>query len=521
MNGLEKSSLGVRYLLRYTQNARPENFDVVKNCISEIKFWGLHMLLCNNYGPLFECIPEAILAKVFNCSKVQNMGNVLDDNSLEKYDYGKGYHSNIKEKYSTQLRLIRNALAHNSFTFDGETINVYNQTNGFKASFDIAWLETAVKCLLSSPNYVLKKGTVDYSIVTIANNATSAECISSLKASGQLYLLKLTCSAENSDIIAIKFPRLATFKDRISFNEMKVGFLRVLKTKILEKCQIMSPQEAFKETLPMLKKVYRGIFDIEVVPIKEEILKDESFNQLSFTEGCNYITNKYSQENETLGNTIDLKSLLEVLDSLSSNNPLSKEQVYTIKNNAFYLLRLYSYILFANNDIVRHKNCCQVLDDYSSSIDLYYVHAQKVWSEYIKKISNALDTLIKSSANPKVIDLWEDRLRMYQDRLKTITSSDENSLLYRLRNSLIHDNVEEKDGNIVFYGEEPVIELPRLKKKTNQLVSYPWQNKSRTYEIVIPISTYLEMLDKMYTIAGMEIFVNIAKYRQRKSYLSS
>ena len=46
MQGVEKASLGTRYLLKYLENKKPVYFDVVKNCISEVRFWALVMHFC-------------------------------------------------------------------------------------------------------------------------------------------------------------------------------------------------------------------------------------------------------------------------------------------------------------------------------------------------------------------------------------------------------------------------------------------------------------------------------------------
>lgn len=521
MNGVQKASLGTRYLLKYVNNRNEAYFDVIKDCIKEVKFWALLMHFCNNMDELFAIIPDEIISRVFECKEISKMTDIFDDSKKVSYSYGFGYHSVIKGEYKTQLRLIRNCLAHGSFTFDGNLINVYQADSDFKATFDIKWFETLIMCLLSNANYIFKKGLIDYSIINISFNGNTAKDIAPLSKNGDVRLIKLTCVTDDVNVINSKFPRLASHKERINFDKMKVGFIRGLKYKIQEKSATMDKKRAFSESFKLLQKAYSGIFNIELKEIDPSILEDPEFLKLDFKEACDYLTNKYNQEDKTNRNTIELKSILEILTKIESEEKLTLEDEYSIKDYQFFLLRLYGYILFASspkNDPQMHK----IFTEYLDNIDCHYVHAHKVWSEYIKKISNALDTLKKADVKPRQIELWKDRLKLYQLRLENYTDpSKEFNHFRKLRNALTHGLVECHDTNLVFYGEEPVIKLPRLKKKTGELTEVSFQNNSRTFEIIVNKDIYLQLLDRLYENTGIEIKVNIAKYRQRKGYLES
>lgn len=82
MQGVEKASLGTRYLLKYLENKKPVYFDVVKNCISEVRFWALVMHFCNNMDDLFKELPDEIIAKVFKSEKIAKVIDVLDEVNL-------------------------------------------------------------------------------------------------------------------------------------------------------------------------------------------------------------------------------------------------------------------------------------------------------------------------------------------------------------------------------------------------------------------------------------------------------
>ena len=98
---------------------------------------------------------------------------------------------------------------------------------------------------------------------------------------------------------------------------------------------------------------------------------------------------------------------------------------------------------------------------------------------------------------------------------------DDNNILRLLRNSITHGLVEHSDNLIVFYGEEPTLTLPKINSKTKELTEYTFQNKRRTFEIDMDKDTYLSLLDSLYEASGIEIKVNISKYRKRKNYLSN
>ena len=118
--------------------------------------------------------------------------------------------------------------------------------------------------------------------------------------------------------------------------------------------------------------------------------------------------------------------------------------------------------------------------------------------------------------------MWEQRLNIYRLRLeRIINDSKDLNIANNIRNSLTHGLVEHQDDSIIFYGEEPSLTLPKLNSKTKELTEYTFQNKGRTFEINIDKDTYLSLLDSLYEASGIEIKVNIAKYRKRKGYLES
>lgn len=513
MNGVDKASLGTRYLIGYIDNKNSTYFDVIKNCAKEIQFWALLMHFCNNMDALFEYIPESILENVFCKARIEKIDNVLDDTSITEYEYGKGYTSNIKGEYKNQLRLIRNALAHGTFDFDGHRIKVHNPNTEFSASFDYEWFKTLVLVTLSNSNYLVKKGIVDYSVYKFTEKDDyQAKDIPELEEKGLIKLIKFTCTAESTKNVVIKFAKLGAAQNRITFNNLKISFIRSLSES--------TKKIGFSASLEKLKRAYKGIFDIEVLKIESPSLSDENFMNMPLNDSIDYLINEVSSKDKTTRSTINLKRILELTDCIANDIPISTSLDYSLKDIKEFLLNLYGYIYFSQNDY-NTKKCSNIFNSFQDKMNFRIIHAKRVWSEYIKKISKAIDTLSKANVSPVRIKMWESRLNIYRVRLNHAINDMNMNMLNLLRNSLTHGLVEHTPDLITFYGQEPMIKLPKINAKTKELVETEFQNKSRTFELSIAPNDYLALLDTLYEISGMEIKVNIAKYRKRKGYLES
>lgn len=118
-------------------------------------------------------------------------------------------------------------------------------------------------------------------------------------------------------------------------------------------------------------------------------MQDESFLQLSLNEGIDLLINELSSENKVTRNTINLKRILELTESLANNISISSSLEYSLKDTKEFLLNLYGYIFFSQNDY-NTKKCGSILNSYQDKIDFRIIHAKKVWSEYIKKLVGQL-----------------------------------------------------------------------------------------------------------------------------------
>ncbi len=89
MQGVEKASLGTRYLINYIDDRNPVKLDVVKNCIRELNFWAVLMHFCNNMDFLFSTIPDRVLEYIFEEKPLGLIKDVIANDVEELVSYGK------------------------------------------------------------------------------------------------------------------------------------------------------------------------------------------------------------------------------------------------------------------------------------------------------------------------------------------------------------------------------------------------------------------------------------------------
>ena len=521
MNGIEKASLGTRYLLDYFNTQKEKDLYVVKDCVKEIEFWSMVMLFCHNMDKLFEDMPAGVIEHIFTEKKVYKYHSSSKGSEAIKVELGKGYKSCVVGNYKDQLRLIRNSLAHGTFYLDQDMVICYNKQNGFKATFDIKWFKALITLYVSSNKNTVKSGFFDYQIVTLMNTDNLyGKDILKLQNSGLVHFLKVSCVAKDVDAVIKRIPTLEKYRDSLSFDHLKLSFIHILKEQIIKYSRKNSVDDAFKWALKDLKEDFAGILHIEEVRIDSSLLEDPAFLELNFNVAGDCLVNEYDAKDPVNFNSNRAKQLLKLLEKIKNDQELSLEDMYLAKDSESFLLMLYGYMISANKVTgYQAKKALEVLRDFDSQISFSYVHAKVVWKEYIKKISRGIDALVEARASFDKIDLWKDRLRIYKNRLERAINDDSANFLKSIRNSLTHGLVDIDSDTITFYGEEPEIKIPKIVKKTGELSETTFQNKSRTWEINIAKDDYIKLLDNLYTALGIEIRVNIAKYRKRKNYL--
>lgn len=506
----EKGALGIRYLIKYINNRNSAYLDVVKDNVNEIRFYAYLMLFCNNMDELYENIPELLLQDVFKCVPIKYIKyvNGIQENSV--YEYGLGYSSNYHGLYHNELKLIRNALAHGDFTFDGKMININD--GSFKCHFDLKWFRSLVSISLSSNKITIKKGAIDYSIIGRDDYRKYQCCdLENLFKQGKLSVLKFTCVASSSKDVENKL----NISD-LSFDVLMTVYLNILTEKLKEGYNI-------KDAIKIMHPAFSGILKVEIVPINSKSLYSSDFYNLSIEEGINYLINELGRNTRIAKNTIDVKTIDNILDKLVNNDSFSASLEYELLDLLEYLIRVYSYILFSviynghNPGYVAEE----IFSDYKENISVSFAHAKNVWLEYIKKITKAINVLREKNMLNELV-IFEQRLILYQRKLEIYARNDIYALLFsNIRNALTHDFVRTRDGKITICAMEASMDIPRINTKTKEVEYSSFKNNSSTMHFSTDIQTFLNLVDRLYEVEGLNISVNISKYRKRKGYLQN
>ena len=180
--------IGLNYFLKYLKEKDEKYLQVIKENESAIKFFALITLLQNNHELIFDEVDPNVVQKLFEANKI-------DDNF---YDFGVGIKTTSKLDYLLQLKLIRNAIAHNSYAIKDNIIKVVNHKYNYEAIFDYKWLEATIICTLTSRNDQFKSGLYDVFLASLNDpKTTSKETIYHTLDNNACGLIKVT-STTNS-----------------------------------------------------------------------------------------------------------------------------------------------------------------------------------------------------------------------------------------------------------------------------------------------------------------------------------
>lgn len=510
MNWEEKGALGVRYLLKYIENPNSAYLDVVKDNINEIKFFSYLMLFCNNMDELYTSIPELLLKDIFECAPIKYINYVNGCKQSKIYEYGSGFYSNHHGLYHSRLRLIRNALAHGDFTFDGNIINICD--GSFKCHFDLKWFFSLASISLSNNKTTIQKDIIDYSVIgTVDYTNYQTNDLLDLFDQGKLSILKFTCVASSSKDVENKL----NITD-LSFDCLMTVYLNVLTEKLKQGYFL-------KDAIKILHQAFKGILKVEIIPINSKSLNNPYFNNLPINEAINYLINELGRNSRITKNTIDVKTIDSLLDKLINNENIPLSLEYELPDLLEYLTRVYSYILFAiiykghNPGIMAEE----VFREYASNITLGFKHAKNVWLEYIKRITKGINILKEKNMLNELV-IFEERLRLYQNKLAILEEDDIYALLFsNIRNALTHDFVTLSDAFIKIEARESPVDIPKINSKTKEVEYSTFKNNSQTMELITDIDTFLSIIDRLYELVGLKVSVNISKYRKRKNYLQN
>lgn len=508
--GVNKASLGIRYLIKYLENGRIENFDVVKDCMKEVELWCLITFFSNNIDTLFEFIPDYVLENIFKMTPTEKV-------DLKKL-FGKGFKTTGTLNYKEQYKIIRDCLAHGRFTYDNGIIKVRSKEKDYEAIFDLLWLEKLVGTTLKNKNFALQKGMYDIVVSSAVDPMNiNNQNLQELGEKGFIQFYKITSLTSNKETMASNIRGGEFTSDEITFNliiEIVQG--------IAMKEQIYScapPQEnirKIKETCKSIEKFLGNKVSVELLPlhISDTLMADEDFRNLNVFDKFAYITlfNKYKDNDENY-NFEMVNNLINLFEGMEDGTlkPLS---LFILRDAGNFLLKVYSNIFFNT-----------YRDDYAYDVALKhgalckFVHARKIYEEYLKQLRKSYDEIETYNGFPYkrfVIGEMDNYSRLLDEVINNEVGL---NFSWKMRNSITHGQIEFTSDDVKFYTTGKNIKIPRYNKKKKEWEKREFVNTKHIWELNINKQSLLKMLDELFRINGIEISVNISKYIKRKNYL--
>ena len=510
--GIDKAALGVRSLIKYLENERLENFLVVKNCIPEIKLWLLITFYGNNIEYLGNDIPEKYLEDAFLMKPL-----LLENNQI--LTYGKGIHTNSTLNYKEQFKLIRDALAHKTFTVKKNMI--YIDKTEYKAIFDIEWLEKLTFMVLASNRYLLKKGMSEYAFITLTpKNVKEKINFADLLHAGFIYIYRVTCATNNPE----------TLRDVLGYKDLTLEECNFEYLLHLIQLEISSRSISFKLAPDEVEKKIRKYFqeieekyhhliklDLFNVDITGELIENANFQELSYDDKINYLVNSLQLEEPLRYNSIISKYLLDLLKKIEEGKELDNKDTFKMRDTFLMLFKVYANLCFNGLSNLDYFLTDEYLNKYG--VKTRYVHAKNIYKEYLRVLNRSLKELKEHQGSPYSINYIIEQIEFYETKLEEALNGEINkNFSWNMRTSVVHDQVEFFKDYIRFYTTGRNIKVNHYNKKKETWEFKDFINTKPIWEMVISNDKFVDLLDDLFAKKGIEVKVNISKYIKRSNY---
>lgn len=506
--GIKKAALGIRHLLLYISNKKEENFNIVLNCLNEIKLWCLITSLCNNMDELFDIVPEFVLDNIF--STRVNKGETVEQ------IFGKGFKSNLDLPRKDEFKKIRGLLSHGKFTYNDGIINVFQEK--YEATFDIKWLERLISVTLRNKRLGIQKGMSDVSVMSLIN-AIDVD-INQFKEFidlGIIQFYKVTALSGNKESIS-NAAKTEMDSKTLTFETLfqaAISFLRMEKSNVYY--SIAENKRELKAKYKKIEEFFGNKIKVEDMPITldPKLLSDEDFINLTFKDKIAYLARSTNFNDPILYNGIMVQNLLEMFENMR-HGKVDSLNIFTLKESKQFLLKVYANIFFTGID---DKRAGCLAEKYG--INARYVYAQKIYEEYLKALARSYKELVTYKGTPSAKKSCLYNIQIYTNLLSESANNPLNEFSWKMRNSIVHNQIEYKDGFMKFYITGKKLKLNHFSKKNNTWGFKDFINNRIIWEMVCTEDELLSLLDDLYEMNGVEVKVNISKYVKRKDYLKN
>jgi len=508
--GTNKAALGIRYLLKYIETGRQETFNIVMDCMNEVELWCLITSYCNNIDELLDTIPDFVLDNNFN--------TVVPEELTFEEAFGKGFTSNSTLKSKEQFKKIRGLLSHGKFKYENNLITVSDQK--YEATFDLKWLERLTKTTLENERLGLKKGMSDISILSLVKNPyMSIDEFASCISNGMIQFYMVTTLSGNKETLANAISSKSLIKEKLTFEtifRLAIALIESFTIDITDTKEgiIHQLNQYYKE----VEKCFGNKVKVENKPIKlsPELLTDEAFINLELQEKIRYLIRIERLDNPVRYNGIMLQNILELFADFREGH-LKNLNLFTLRDAKEYLIKVYANIFFAS---VSKSKTETIVRNYP--IEVKYVYAQSIYKEYLKILKRSYNELEEHHGSTFSKKYIYELLKIYSKLLEEAQVNDAyKEFAWKMRNGIIHNHIEFKDGFIRVYNIGKNIKINHYNKKTKTWELKEFQNKRIIWQMTCSIQDFISLLDELFAENSIEIDVNISKYRKRRNYLQN
>lgn len=506
--GISKACLGLRYFIKYAENANDVYFEVIKDCEKEIKLWCLITLFSNNMDDLWENVPDFIFEDLFLMKKIETPRGVLD--------YGVGYHSKSMLSFKEQFKYIRDKISHKSFRYENGLIFLDDEADTY---FDFAWLEKLVLSTIANTKNDFRKGMSDVAIFSLMLPEEEKDFYKSWDL-GLIHLYRVTLLTSNKNALANHFRDTGVQSNQFTFDllfnavKYKLG-----QTRINSKNFFLNPSSYLQQIFRDIENYFGGYVHLELVSnsVLDQWIKQPGFEDLSFQGKLQYLINRLKMEDVYAYNSIMVLNIFETLN-LIEQGVFDIDHLYILRDAKDFFVKVYANILFSGIYARSDQDFAlkQLLSE-KYSFDMHFVHAKNVYKDYVRAIKRALIEARDYHAPGEYQRYLAGLMHHYEHLLEdAIENKDDQSLFWNLRNALVHNQTQFDGDAIRFYITGRNIPLKHFNKKKREWVSKEFVNQQIIWEMVIKEEELLKMMDELYELAGISTSVNIAKRYMKK-----
>lgn len=517
---LEKAAIGYHHLLEFTKDHDSKHLPYLKTYYEQIVDF---MLLCY-YQSNIEIVDiknKQTLEEVFTMKSFERVNAGYSYENSKYMEYGIGIVTeNTDIPYETQVRYIRNALAHKSFniTEDG---NFHILTPNYEAFIDPKWLEALLFCVLSDTRSDFRKGmsesiTFNYR----SDRPLTPDEFRSYLAKGYISLIDIELGTNSKD----KVKKALGFKEDAPIEEFN-DIYQLMKQVILQGLNDrVSDQDGPEEHIAKIKKFVKDLNkDLDGAIILtyrhldyhdfESLINSPLFAKLeTYDDQVRHMYNHYiTSKSEDINNTLSYCCLKHVLFKIYNNEELTPVDYLYLNESLGFIAKAYGNLVVNNicsNDDFR-ENSYLVTRMFKKDMTIDLGHAKNYYKEAIKQLATSLEHIKDNPHDEEISNQVSSityLLNRYNRRIYQINQGIHPSFHIQMRNMLAHGYLKCQQDQIHLYDKAKDLTIPRYSKSKKK-----WNTKEIKSPVIYNVDMSLETYNNMLTALSLKYGIDPLK----------